>query len=638
MLSRRTVVIDIETNGLTPDKIWCIVCKDVDSKEVFSFVRKKNLNDFLSFSEEVGCWIGHNILSFDSVWANYLFGQTVIDQSKCIDTLIVSRLIHYLKPGGHSVLNWGKDFGMTKVFIEGWNDESEIESYLVRCQYDVEIQTKIYESLKRFIFDPSWRKALRVEHDMQIICNEMSENGFSFDARQAEAFLSVFKDELERIKTGIQNDVKPTLVRDGPVTLKINKDGVVSKRTLDLVGECNVSDGARFERFHYEAFNPRSVVQRVKLLEEAGWQPVEKTKSHLECERQIKRTPTKELQEKLERFKRFGWKVNETNLNTLPETAPESAKDLAKWLTLDSRAGDLEEWLAAYSKTSGKVHGKFSGIGSWTHRMSHSKPNQANIYSDFQPEHCVGSEPTPVEQVKLSYNGKLRALWQASKGKVLVGTDAEAIQLRVLAHYINDEAFTKAIAEGRKEDKTDIHSFNQKMLGPVCHSRDVAKTFIFAWLLGAGIDKIAKILNCSVALAQRAMKDFMERLPGLKRLKEEVIPEDARRGYFIGLDGRKVICKNQHLVLTGYLQNGESVVMKHANVLWRKWADKLGYMSYRQINFVHDEWICEVPNYLLGEKLGCMQVVAIKEVGEELNLNCPLSGSYKIGKNWLEVH
>ena len=67
---------------------------------------------------------------------------------------------------------------------------------------------------------------------------------------------------------------------------------------------------------------------------------------------------------------------------------------------------------------------------------------------------------------------------------------------------------------------------------------------------------------------------------------------DASRGYFDGLDGRKVQCNSEHLMLAGYLQNGEAVVMKHANVLWQKELKGLG-IKYNQVDFVHDEWQTE---------------------------------------------
>lgn len=332
-------------------------------------------------------------------------------------------------------------------------------------------------------------------------------------------------------------------------------------------------------------------------------------------------------------FERYGWKVNETNLATLPAGAPEEIKGLVKWLTLEGRRSSLEEWLGQYDNHTGRIHGKFWHIGAWTHRMSHSAPNQANIPSVFHDEPI-----SPVEEVKHKYDGAMRACFYAPEGSHLVGTDADGIQLRILAHYMRSNAYKNAILKGDKSAGTDIHSLNMKALGPVCRDRDTAKTFIYAWLLGAGIPKIASILNTNVAQASKAVNSFLSSLPELKKLKDIYIPRDAGRGYFKGLDGRKVQCDSEHLMLAGYLQNGEAVVMKWAMRLWTTQADKEG-LQYDLVDFVHDEWQTIVyGDRSKAERMGEIQRASIAQAGRELGLFCPLEGSTTIGHSWKETH
>lgn len=333
---------------------------------------------------------------------------------------------------------------------------------------------------------------------------------------------------------------------------------------------------------------------------------------------------------KEERYKKYGWKINEINLSTLPDTAPEAAQYLTKWLTLEGRRSSLAEWLGCVGEDS-KIHGKFWHIGSWTGRMSHSAPNQANIFAPFH-----GTPKNAVEEVKAKYDYTLRDLWTAEG--YLVGTDAEGIQLRILAHIMKSAAYRDAICSGKKEDKTDIHNLNKNALGHVCRDRDAAKTFIYAWLLGASPSKVGEILSCSTGQAKEAVSTFLNSLPELKKVKEHKIPMDASRGFFVGLDGRKVHCDSEHLMLAGYLQNGESVIMKHANVLWRKEADKTG-IRYKQVDFVHDEWQTDViGNMEEAQEIGRLQRWAIEETGRRLDLFCPLAGSTDIGKTWAQTH
>jgi DNA polymerase-1 len=263
--------------------------------------------------------------------------------------------------------------------------------------------------------------------------------------------------------------------------------------------------------------------------------------------------------------------------------------------------------------------------------MSHSAPNQANIFAPFH-----GTPKTAVEEIKARYDARLRALWYA-KGH-LVGTDAEGIQLRILTHYMKSEEWRDAIVSGSKELKTDIHNLNMNALGPVCKDRDTAKTFIYAWILGASVSKLAEIFSCSVPSASSANDSFLSKFPELKRLKSIKVKMDASNGYFLGLDGRKVLCDSEHLMLAGYLQNGEAVVMKHANVLWQKELKGTG-IKYTQVDFVHDEWQTDVEGSLEeAEEVGRIQRQSIETVGKELGLFCPLSGSTKIGKTWADSH
>lgn len=343
---------------------------------------------------------------------------------------------------------------------------------------------------------------------------------------------------------------------------------------------------------------------------------------------------TKDKLSKKEHYTRYGWSCGEDNLKTLPPSAPPEARDLAKWLTLEGRRSSIEEWLKAL-KEDGKIHGKFWPIGAWTQRMSHSQPNQANIFSVYPDDRPV---VTAIDEVKKKYDGELRSCWEASEGSWLVGTDADGIQLRVLAHYMDSPTYINAITKGDKKLGTDIHNVNKDALGPICKSRDDAKTFIYAWLLGAGIPKVASILGCSHTNAQSAVQNFLDSLPELKRLKTIQIPKDAKRGFFMGLDGRRVPCSSGHLMLAGYLQAGEAVIMKHANVLWRDTLDKAS-VNYKQVDFVHDEWQTEVYGSEETAKwVGVMQQNSIIDTGINLEIKCPLDGSSVIGKNWKETH
>jgi DNA polymerase-1 len=627
-------IIDIETDSLTPSRIWCVVCREVATNKVHTFLNldsdQKEREKFHEFQKTVSLWIAHNGVGFD-LPVLVAFGLVPASSlARCVDTLVVSRTVDYNIEGGHSLDAWGKRLGARK---SSFHDFSQLTQEMVDyCVQDTLVTLRLFNRFKPVIFNAKWAKALRVEHDMVVICNDMKTNGFYFEIDKARGFMADIEKEMGAIEKEFQDLFPPQLAEVEPIKYTVTAKGGEnhhvrkSRETYPLVQV----DGGFLRRYVYSSFDPASPKDRIDRMWEAGWEPTSRTKGHIEHLRQGKnRDVSKDV-----KFNRYGWKMNEENLATLPDTAPEGARKLAMWVTLQGRKLILKQWLDAYNERTHRLHGSFLHIGSWTGRMSHNDPNSANIFSPFH-----GEPKSAVEVVKKKFDGPLRATWSVPKGKFLVGTDAEGIQLRILAHTLGNKAYALAIDQGKKEDKTDIHNVNMRSLNGnsfVCRDRDTAKTFIYAFLLGAGVDKVASILSCSKAEATEAVERFMLSTEGLYELKKTRIPAMADRGGFVGVDGRFVKCSSSHLMLAGILQNGEACVMKHANILWRKEADLLG-IRYKQVNFVHDEWQTEVETMEEAELLGAVQRKSIEDVGVTLGILCPLRGSTDIGTNWMEI-
>jgi DNA polymerase I-like protein with 3'-5' exonuclease and polymerase domains len=166
----------------------------------------------------------------------------------------------------------------------------------------------------------------------------------------------------------------------------------------------------------------------------------------------------------------------------------------------------------------------------------------------------------------------------------------------------------------------------------------MAKTFIYAFLLGAGNEKIAQILKVTDKEAKKAVENFMQSIEGLANLKKSVIPAIAGRGWFKGLDGRRVPVPSEHKTLAGMLQNGEAVIMKHAALQWTKQAKREG-LKFKLVTWPHDEWQTELKGDLKdAEYLGNIQRQSIVDTGVKLSVKCPLAGSTDIGRNWYDTH
>ena len=654
------VVFDVEGNSLNnPTKIWCIVCKNIDTKEVTIF---RNLTEnttekerFNEYASKVTRWIGHNILGWDFPQLNALSIIPLPYIHLCHDTLILSKLVNYSRQG-HSIEDYGVEFGLPKFdnkeisFFRQWSQE--LEDYCVR---DTEICEKIYHLYDHIISDHRWNDAILLEHEFQLICNDLSVHGFCFDIPKANVLLTKVIKGLEKLDKEILTSFPPREVLIREFTPKETKYGTISKTSVprllwDDIHKFEV--GKTYKHTKFEPFNPASHKQIITVLNEAGWNPEDKTQTHIETERELHRArydrkedrtlDIKRYSDKLIILKKSGWKVNENNLSTLPTSAPAPARTLAKRIMLEARRRKLVEWLGLV-QDDGRIHGKFYGIGAWTHRMAHQHPNTANIPREFKEDGTT----------KL-LGREMRELWIAPPQKLLVGVDAEGIQLRIFAHYINDPEFTDALVKGKKDDKSDPHSLNQRILGSVCKTRQAAKRFIYALLLGAGMDKLAAILGCDKEQAKESLDRLLQRYTGFADLKRTIIPKDGKRGYFIGLDGRRVPIPGltqrdrEHLCMSGYLQNGEAIVVKRASV----WIDH--HLSIEKelkewlfVNIVHDELQSEViNNERVALRIADIQAEAIKKAGEELKLKCPLAGSYwnedrkkyTIGTDWYQTH
>jgi len=612
----KSVVIDVEANALhNPTKIWCIVCKEIDNDPpTYTTFREENLNQFKEYSNGVSTFIGHNLLGWDSIVLSNLLSVDI--SGNCLDTLILSKMIDYPRDG-HSIEDYGKEFGIEK---DNFNDFSRWSQRLEdRCRIDTDICHRIYLKYKSYINKPMHHRAIATEHKFQMVVNSLQHSGFAFDKFRCTRLLEKVTEGLGELDDQIREAFKPKLVLVREITPRITMHGTLNRSDFRWYKGEDLSEfnGGPFCRCIWRSFNPSSPKQIVDVLNDAGWKPVDRTKTHIQALREKKVTPDQI---------KYGWRINENNLNTLPDKAPKPARLLSKRILLESRRRTLTEWSELVGE-DGRMHGKFYAIGAWTHRMAHQNPNMANI-------------PTPDKL----YGKEMRSLWRAPRNRLLVGVDAKGIQLRVFAHYIDDKEFTDEVSQG------DPHSLNQRVLGDVCKSRDAAKTFIYAMLLGGRTGKFAEIFDSTIPEAEEAYGRILRRYPGLEILKAQIVPKDARRGWFKGLDDRRVripgssVGERSHLCMAGYLQNGERVIMAMAaNHIF----PRLGEYDAFVVNIVHDEFQFECPNdFAIALALAKEAAASIKWAGEELGLRCPMEGDYwskhhndySIGTNWSYTH
>ena len=331
-----------------------------------------------------------------------------------------------------------------------------------------------------------------------------------------------------------------------------------------------------------EVFNPGSRKQIGERLIEKGWKPEKYTETGQPI-------------------------VDETVLEKVD--IPE-AKAIAEYLLLQKRIAQIDSWLKALGD-DGRVHGKVITNGAITGRMTHHSPNMAQVPSCSSP-----------------YGAECRDLWTVDKGYKLVGIDASGLELRMLAHYMKDDAYTMEVVSG------DIHTANQKAAG--LDTRNQAKTFIYAFLYGAGDAKIGKVVGAGAKEGQELKDRFLENTPSLKTLRESVGKIAQDKGTLPGLDGRRLQVRSNHAALNTLLQGAGAIVMKQALVILDEQLTKLK-IDYKFVANVHDEWQIEVEE-AYADMVGKIGTQAIENAGKVLSMRCPLAGEYKVGNSWKETH
>jgi len=284
------------------------------------------------------------------------------------------------------------------------------------------------------------------------------------------------------------------------------------------------------------------------------------------------------------------------------------AQLIAEYLMIQKRVGLLESWIDNV-KDDGRVHGRVITNGAVTGRMTHQKPNMGQIPS-------VNSE----------YGAECRALWGVTDGNVLVGTDLSGIELRCLAHYMQDPDWTEELLNG------DIHQKNADAAGI---ARPTAKTMVYALLYGCGIGKLSTILDTNQRQAKRTLDNFYRNTPKLKQLMEKV-QKVANKGYVPGLDGRRILVRSEHAALNTLLQGCGAIIAKQWCIEAHQ-TFKARKLPVKQVAFVHDEIQIETAERY-GEEVASIMVDSARKAGITLGFRCPVDAESKIGKTWFDTH
>lgn len=598
------LIIDIETDGLLPNvtKIHCIGMSVFESNAGQVFANQEPydcLDDALEIMSGARSITGHNIIGYDLPVLKKILGWTPSKSTQIIDTLVLSRLCHTnvyevdakersidnKLYGSHSLKAWGQRMGVLKKTL-GAQDDDDVWHKFTPAMADYCVQDVSVASHLKYHFDvlEYSKEAIDLEHQFATIIQRQTEHGYSFDVHKGQELYVRLLKRQEELGNALRKHYGTWFISEGEVTPKVS-----SKKR-------GTSKGAVYNKIKRVEFNPNSRDHISRCLMKQGWEPVEFTSSGKP-------------------------KIDETVLGKLQLP---NCQELKEHFLISKRISQLAEGNNAWLKLerNGRIYGSVNTNGAVTGRCTHSSPNVAQVPASYSP-----------------YGVECRSLFRAGKGRVLVGCDADGLELRALAGYLkkyDGGKYAKAAVEGSKDEGTDIHSINRDILG--IDSRDTAKTFMYAFIYGAGDEKLGRILGGGRTRGRRARAEFLSGVTGLMELTERVKQVYRRRGHLIGLDGRKLHIRSEHSTLNTLLQSAGAVLMKKALIL----LDERLKQHYKEGDYefvanIHDEFQIEVKEEY-AKDIASHAAESISRAGEYFEFGCPLSATSHIGKTWAETH
>ena len=607
----KTLIFDIESDGFldVATQVFVLIAQDVSTDQIYTFTdhddRFPSLADGLAFLKSADALAGHNILEFDLQILKKLFDWEF--DGKVFDTWIISEICSYNRRHRHGLAGWGEHLGYAKLDFDQFDQYSD--EMRVYCQRDVELNTMIYRHLMQEVkarkeLTDKFPFGLRIEHDVAEFNAKVSNQGWLFDMPAATALLQQLTQEMETIEAKIEpmlGDITKLIDKE-PKTPKYKNNGEYNAATCRILGEYlgrevrateallddpPMAPGTEFQRSVTEPATLGNMESVKQFLLDNGWKPDEYNMKNFNGQ-WIRQSP----------------KLTTTSLEKLGDIGT----SIDRYYTLRSRQTVLQGWMDRAS-VDGRLRGKMWLRGTPTFRVRHE---------------VIANLPS----VKAEYGPEMRSLLIAEDGRKIVGADSSGNQFRALCHYVKDDELTKQVLEG------DIHSFNASILG--C-SRDVAKTWIYAFLFGAGDGKLGKILTGvnNLQRGRESRSKFASSIPGLGALVNKAKSSVNNRGYLPGLDGRKVFTPKDYQALNYLLQAAEAVTCKAAISYAMNKIKEEGLDAEPRL-FYHDEQAWSVAE---GD------AERVKEILEESFRDGPklfgvevMDGEGCIGENYAEVH
>ena len=297
---------------------------------------------------------------------------------------------------------------------------------------------------------------------------------------------------------------------------------------------------------------------------------------------------------------------------------------ILRYRTISKLNNTYIETMRGYLKGDGKIHTVFNQTGTVTGRLSSNEPNLQNI-------------PVRTEEGK-----EIRKMFVASKGCELVSADYSQIELRLLAHYSQDEVLIRAYQNG-----DDIHAITASQIFEVPLSevtdqmRRSAKAVNFGIIYGISPFGLAQGLGIDAYKARLYIEKYFQTYPTIKQFLDSSVEEYRRTGKVTTLLGRirnfeKVTGLNakfsERAAMNMPLQGSASDIIKLAMLGVHRELKKQNLRA-KMILQIHDELILDTP----VEEVEAVKKLLKNVMENVIKLNVPLVVDIEVGYSWFDV-
>jgi DNA polymerase I-like protein with 3'-5' exonuclease and polymerase domains len=592
------LVFDIETDGLleAATRIHCIVVADLDSDRIDKF-GPDQIDAGLARLSKATVLVGHNIVGFDLPVLHQLHGWNPATDCVVVDTLIASRLVladiadlddraaamgdpklGKLR-GRHSLKAWGSRLGIPKAGddIEIWTEFTP--EMLERCTVDVRLTTSLFQFLQ-----PSGQPAaaLGLEHQVTLICDEITATGIPFDRGKATL--------LQEQWTARRNERELRLRQQFPQIKNLN-----------------------------------SRQQIAKLLEERGWVPEKRTEKTGQP-----RIDDETLGDIIRQYPEFDGLAEHYILG---RRLGQLATGKKAWLrhigpdgrihggiihigTPHHRASHLDPNLAQVPNPkkgkpfAAECRDLFRASNDWKFVTCDQAGLQDRVFAHHLAEFDGGAYAR-------TFGDGTDTHWQSAiaLGLIPAGTERN-----------KDNAVHTIIREAGKR-------FRYAFLFGAGNTRAEA-------IIADTVREVRRIdPNSSLRplSGSEARQRFMAGVPGLARLRQKLDAQHTRHEWVVGLDGRRVPTGAQYKALNRLVTSGEAIICKrwlvcvydelHAQFRYG-WSGDVVLVAW-----VHDELVaCCRPE--IADQVGEIMARAAIEAGQHYGLKVPLDANYSTGDSW----